>query len=75
MLPSASSSQSAKASLRALPTMSVNRSVSARATAKAGNAASIRVAERLGARRDPAAEATHGDAIHVYRHPKPETLG
>ena len=33
-----------------------------------GNAASVRVAERLGASRDAAAEAAHGYEILVYRH-------
>ena len=32
------------------------------------NAASIRLAERLGGLRDMAAEAAHGDRIRVYRH-------
>ena len=36
------------------------------------NAASIRLAERLGASRDAAAEAAHDNAILVYRHPRPE---
>lgn len=39
-----------------------------------GNARSIRLAERLGATRDAAAEAAHGNAIHVYRHSPEETL-
>ncbi len=36
------------------------------------NARSIRLATRLGAARDPAAEAAHGNTIRVYRHPTPE---
>lgn len=35
------------------------------------NARSIRLAERLGAARDAAAEAAHGNRIRVYRHPSP----
>ena len=38
------------------------------------NARSIRLAERLGATRDAAAEAAHGHAIQVYRHRAEETL-
>ncbi len=38
------------------------------------NARSARLAERLGALRDARAEAAHGDAIRVYRHPAPERL-
>ena len=38
------------------------------------NARSIRLAERLGATRDAAAEAAHGNAIHVFRHNAEETL-
>lgn len=41
-----------------------------------GNLRSVAVAERLGARRDPAAEAgfagTPGEGVAVYRHPRPE---
>jgi RimJ/RimL family protein N-acetyltransferase len=36
------------------------------------NVASHRLAERLGATRDAAAEAAHGHAVHVWRHPRPE---
>lgn len=36
------------------------------------NARSIRLATRLGAARDCAAEAAHGNTIRVYRHPTPE---
>ena len=36
------------------------------------NTASIRLAERMGAARDAAAERAHGDTIHVYRHRKKE---
>lgn len=36
------------------------------------NARSAAVAERLGARRDRAAEAAYGEPILVYRHPGPE---
>ena len=36
------------------------------------NARSIRLATRLGATRDRAAEAAHGNTIRVYRHPTPE---
>ena len=36
------------------------------------NARSIRLDARLGAARDRAAEAAHGNSIHVYRHPTPE---
>jgi RimJ/RimL family protein N-acetyltransferase len=38
------------------------------------NARSIRLAQRLGATRDTAAEAAHGHAIQVYRHCAEETL-
>lgn len=38
------------------------------------NARSIRLAERLGATRDAAAEAAHGHTIQVYRHSAEETL-
>ena len=38
------------------------------------NSASMKLAERLGARRDRVAEAAHDDAILVYRHPSPEDL-
>lgn len=41
-------------------------------TADHDNAASHALAERLGASRDPKAEAAHGDAVRVYRHPIPE---
>lgn len=37
-----------------------------------GNDRSARVAKRLGAHRDPAAEAAHGDTIFVYRYLRPE---
>ncbi|MEM8790318.1 MAG: GNAT family N-acetyltransferase [Pseudomonadota bacterium] len=37
-----------------------------------GNLRSARLAERLGARRDLAAEAAHGDQILVYRYSEPE---
>ncbi len=36
------------------------------------NTASARVADRLGARRDPAAEASRGDGCHIWRHGSPE---
>jgi RimJ/RimL family protein N-acetyltransferase len=39
----------------------------------AGNRRSIRLAERLGARRDAAAARPEGEACLVYRHPGPET--
>lgn len=39
----------------------------------AGNARSVAVAERLGARRDPAAEAALGNGCLAYRHTAPET--
>ncbi|MEM7668324.1 MAG: GNAT family N-acetyltransferase [Pseudomonadota bacterium] len=38
------------------------------------NIRSSGVSERLGARRDPAAEAAHGHSILVFRHTRPETL-
>lgn len=38
------------------------------------NARSIALVTRLGATRDTAAEAAHGNAILVYRHPTPEAL-
>lgn len=41
-------------------------------TVDADNAASNRLAERLGAHRDRAAEAAHGNMIRVWRHPNPE---
>lgn len=37
-----------------------------------GNDRSARLAERLGAARDPLAEAAYDGKIRVYRHPKPE---
>jgi RimJ/RimL family protein N-acetyltransferase len=41
------------------------------------NLRSIAVAERLGARRDPEAEAAYAgtpdEGVAVYRHPRPET--
>lgn len=37
-----------------------------------GNDRSVALAERLGAVRDPAAEAAHDNAILVYRYPSPE---
>ncbi len=36
------------------------------------NTASHRLAARLGAVRDTCAEAAHGHAVHVWRHPRPE---
>ncbi len=36
------------------------------------NSRSIRLAERLGATRDDAAEAAHGHEVLIYRHPAPE---
>lgn len=36
-----------------------------------GNTRSAALAERLGAARDTAAEAAHGDKVMVYRHPSP----
>ena len=38
---------------------------------EAGNQRSSRLAERLGARRDPAAEAAVGHQAQVFRHPAP----
>nr|WP_209839865.1 GNAT family N-acetyltransferase [Rubellimicrobium aerolatum] len=43
------------------------------------NLRSVRLAERLGARRDPEAEASYAgtpdDGVAVYRHPRPELAG